>query len=355
MKKNGRQRGPEATAMSGRSLSRWQRPGAGRISGCALALLALLTLASCGGVDSVAGGGIGGTGTISVGPISALGSIFVNGIEFDTTTATVDLNGSQANGSVLQVGMVVTVDGTVNADGRTGMATSVVYDDNLQGPITAIDQASGTMTVLNQTIRTDSGTLFVTGGAMSGLAGLGQGDIVAVSGLPMDDGSIHATRISQQAAGSEFQISGPVEAATGTTFMINGQIVDISQLSSGMGMPSMNGNGPQNRTNGTVPQNGDIVAVIGELNGEGIMIASKLRMLNSLPTGNRQMGLTGYIQTASDGSFTMGASMMGKVTVLVTPETVFSTGSADDLRQGAQVRVTGSMSMGTITAQEISF
>jgi hypothetical protein len=350
-------RASEAKPMNYRSHSGRQRWTAGKAGCYALSLLALLILGSCGsgGADSVAGGGTGGTGTVSVGPISDLGSIFVNGIEFDISKASVDVNGSQAAGGMLQRGMVVTVDGTVNADGRTGVANSVVYDDNVQGPISAIDQASGTFTVLGQTIHTDSETLFATGGPSPGLADLSLGDFVEVSGLPTADGSIHATRISLPAAGDQVQITGPVSGAMGTTFMINGLTVDISQVASGMGMSQMNGNGQQNGGNGSGPQNGDVVAVTGALDGDGVLIASQLRRMTPLPAANRQMQLAGYIQTATADSFTIAASMMmGTMTVQIDQGTVFTGGSAADLKPGVRVGVTGSMSMGTITAQEIS-
>ena len=61
---------------------------------CSLGVLAIGTLAACGGgADSgsgigVADGGIRGTGS-SVGPVSGFGSVFVNGVRFDTS----DLNG----------------------------------------------------------------------------------------------------------------------------------------------------------------------------------------------------------------------------------------------------------------------
>ena len=64
-----------------------------------------------------AGGGIGGTGR-AYGEITAFGSIFVNGIEYSTTTATITINGvvqPVGDQSALKVGMAVLVDGTVNA------------------------------------------------------------------------------------------------------------------------------------------------------------------------------------------------------------------------------------------------
>lgn len=339
---------PEATATNCRRRSGWLLMAVGKISFCALALLALFTMASCSGStegdDSVASGGIGGTGTISVGPISALGSIFVNGIEFNTDQAVVELNGATTNAGMLKVGMVVTVEGTVNEDGRTGVATSVVYGDNLHGPISAINQLTGSFTVLGQTIHTYQGTVFDTGSAIPGFAGLGLDDIIKVSGLSGADGSIQATRISQGSTGETMQISGPVSNLTGTTFRINNLTVNFSGISQGGHMSNMNGNSPQN---------GEVVEARGSLDDNGILIADYLRIMEPFSEGTRQMQLAGYIQTATPGSFTV-ITPMGFMTVLANQGTVFTGGTAADLIPGAGVRVKGSMSMGTLTALEIS-
>ena len=54
-----------------------------------------LFLAGCGGGgnSSLAGGGIGGTGITASGAITGFGSIFVNGIEFETAGASRDVDG----------------------------------------------------------------------------------------------------------------------------------------------------------------------------------------------------------------------------------------------------------------------
>lgn len=337
MKKNGQRNGKAISAgCCGLSYRQWL---AKKIGGCALSLLALLLLVSCGGGgDTVADGGIGGTGTISVGTISALGSIFVNGIEFDTNTAVIDLNGASAGQSSLRVGMVVTVEGTLNEDGSTGIATSVTYDDNLQGPISAVDPAAGSLTVLDQEIRTDEATVFDTGAALPGLAGLSPGDVIEVSGLTNADGSILATRISQGAGGQMAEITGQISSATATTFQINNLTVEFSGAS--QGMPRRN-----------APQNGETVEVRGFLDNDGILVASQLQM-KSFSGDNRQMQLEGYVQTMTGNTFTVAAPM-GALTVKIDQQTVFTAGTAADLGAGVLVEVTGSMYKGTLTAREI--
>ena len=104
-------------------------------------MLATLLSASGGGrggdslASSGSGGGIGGTGYSSSGTIDGFGSIFVNGVEFETDEALIELDGKTATAGELGLGMVVLVTGTVNEDGITGNATHVVFDDEVEGPV----------------------------------------------------------------------------------------------------------------------------------------------------------------------------------------------------------------------------
>jgi hypothetical protein len=75
----------------------------------------MVSFGSGGGGGMTAGGGIGGTGVISSGTISAFGSIVVNGTEFDTSNAAIIVNGEEIGVGDetaldnLDIGRVVTV------------------------------------------------------------------------------------------------------------------------------------------------------------------------------------------------------------------------------------------------------
>jgi hypothetical protein len=91
----------------------------------------------------MAGGGIDGSGIISSGVVSALGSIVVNGTRFDTSEAEAIVNGEMGVGddfvlANLDIGRVVTVEGTVSQDGQSVQANRVVYSDNVAGPVTSV-------------------------------------------------------------------------------------------------------------------------------------------------------------------------------------------------------------------------
>src|SRR3989304_427599 len=206
----------------------------------------LLAVTSCGtttGDNDYAGGGIGGTG-VSVGKITEAGStsVDVNGVAFDTTNASVTVDGVAGNQNNLKVGMIVKVDGTFNQDGTTGVATNIEFKDILEGPVELVDPASNTIVVLGQTVIVDSATYFDdffdldSNGAVDVTEFMNDivvGNIVEVSGFVDTDGIIHASYISLKYEifeddGSEIEFKGIIANldADAMTFTIGIQTID---------------------------------------------------------------------------------------------------------------------------------
>ena len=102
-----------------------------------LLIIAVIAGVACGGGGSVASVGSGGTGTLSastfsVGTITGFGSVFVNGTRFEDTNASVSDEDGARSRNDLKLGMVVKVQGSVNASG-TATASSFSFDSELQG------------------------------------------------------------------------------------------------------------------------------------------------------------------------------------------------------------------------------
>ena len=200
--------------------------------------LALATLlGGCGGgSETVAGIDAGGTpdpvatNIVSSGTITGFGSIIVNDVHYDTSDAQFVVDGAAASQSALAVGDVVVVQGTLSDDGTTGTASSVTFDDAVEGPVSAIDLAGSTLIVLGQLVHVDADTSFDDGIIPASLEGLTVGDIVEVSGFLRADGSIAATRIETKPAGAEFEVTGSVANldTSALTFTIGGLTVDYS-------------------------------------------------------------------------------------------------------------------------------
>lgn len=161
-------------------------------------LLAVLGL-GCGGGSLADNGGMSGTG-ISQGTITAFGSIFVNGVEWDLDGASIEVDGVDADESALRRGMVVRVEGDFAANGLSGTAMSVVFDDDVEGPITGdpIPMDAGTrkrFDVLDIVVIADAASTVFDGGAS--FDGLARNQVVEVSGFTDDTGQLWATRIER--------------------------------------------------------------------------------------------------------------------------------------------------------------
>lgn len=201
------------------------------ITGLLLFLLALLS--SCGG--GIGSGlqlanGLGGTG-ITMGRVTGFGSVYVNGIHFNTDNATFFRDGiADKAQDDFHAGEIVKVKGTVNSDGKTGTATEVSFSDVLEGSVTAT-ASNNTLKILEQTVMIDSLTLFH---GFKKLADLQLGNIVEVSGFTNAQGAIEATSITllQQGftAGSILEVEGNISVldTTAKTFKINDLLVDYS-------------------------------------------------------------------------------------------------------------------------------
>lgn len=209
----------------------WWAPLAGLL---ATGLVASL-VACGGGGGSSAGVGTGGTGSFAVGSISGLGSIIVNGVRYDDSSASVeDDDGTAGSTSSLSIGQVVEVHGSVNSDGVSGKATRVTYYSELRGPVTEIDTGAGTLKVFGQVVKVTPTTVFL---GASDLAGLAVGNVVEVYGLPDASGVITATRINREANtisaySSDFRMRGVISGLSGTApnqqFMIGTVTVNLN-------------------------------------------------------------------------------------------------------------------------------
>lgn len=203
----------------------------GWIRETALCAVVASLLTACGGGGGTLAG-ISGTGIISEGTVTALGSVFVNGVEFDTDNATIIVDGERASEADLAVGQVVTVTGTLETE-SAGVARTVVADRLLDGPVEDLDRRNGIITALNQTVLLDESTVFV-GFSRSDLT---EFNLIAVDGFVNERGEIVATAVRRGAegfvygAGTPTDVEGSISGLTSTSFEINGLRVDYSSAS----------------------------------------------------------------------------------------------------------------------------
>jgi hypothetical protein len=244
---------------------------------------AAMLLASCDGPNVAGIQGSGGpTPAAAVGPITGFGSVFVNGVEYITSNAQISIDHQPGTEAQLHAGDVVTVKGTVNADGVTGTATAVSLDGDVAGPVTQIDLTANTLVVLGQTVQVTGATLFDESLQPADLTSLQTGSLVEVSGFSNAAGGIVASRIDLKAAGSNLQAKGVIAALDTTThtFRINALTVDYSNS---VATPTL--------------ANGSAVEVQGtNLTPAGALIATHIELLHGLDTTiNQRLDIDGII------------------------------------------------------------
>ncbi|HED33480.1 MAG TPA: hypothetical protein ENJ08_04570 [Gammaproteobacteria bacterium] len=193
-------------------------------------------IVACGGSGGFSVAGIGGSGFISSGSISSFGSIFVNGVEFNTDSATFDIEDVSGSQQDLSVGMVVQISGSINPDGVTGTATSVRYGDQLEGPIDDTvtsnpDNTEKSFNVLGTLVIVDS-TNTVFEGTGFGYDTIAQNNVVEVSGHYDQNNALRATYIALKAItfnpASAVEMEGNISGLSGTGFSIRNVSIDAS-------------------------------------------------------------------------------------------------------------------------------
>lgn len=160
-----------------------------------LGLLTLgLALASCGG--GVESGGTGMSAGYSSGAITGFGSVVVNGVHFDESTAHIhDADGNTLSRDALRLGMTVEIEsGAIDSTALTATAQDVNVISDLLGPVSAVDAAASTVTVLGQTVRITASTLFDSALA-GGLSALGVGQVVEVYAIFDPVNRVYAARL----------------------------------------------------------------------------------------------------------------------------------------------------------------
>ena len=219
-------------------------------SGIALLLTALAGCGGSGSSDAPATPNTpSATDQTTVGQITGFGSIYVNGIEFDTVGASYEVDDAMASDDdALAVGMVVKVEGSVSADGLTGKAFSVSYDDDIEGVVENLavtdDPDVKTFVVMDVTIVADANkTNFDNDDSSFSFDTIADGDVVEVSGDYGPDDRLYATYIEKQDADDdEYEAKGVVSLYDGgSNFVLelrNGSTLNVT-VAPGAEIPSV--------------------------------------------------------------------------------------------------------------------
>lgn len=305
-------------------------------------LLALgAAAAGCGGGGGeLAGIGSGGTGQVagsfSTGPISGFGSVIVNGVKYDDSAASVaDDAGRTRRLGELGLGMIVEIEGTVDAAAGTGTARAIRIVGQLAGTVASLDAAAGRFVVLGVVVQTDASTVW---SSAAGLAGLGVGGPVEAWGFAdPSTGMLRASRVDTRGdveglARLRGPASGYDRAAARLT--IGTQVVDLRAAGE---LPARIDDGTEVRVAGLAVAAGQVLRAV------------RLDLV-------RPQVADGVADARVDGTVSRFESIsrfaVAGLRVDASGATV-SGGSAASLRNGARVRVIGSVTGGTLVARSL--
>jgi Domain of unknown function (DUF5666) len=224
-------------------------------------LLAALTVAACGGGGGGVDPGTGGTGSFSRGAITGFGSIIVNGVRHDNSSASVsdedDEDRPGRSNDDLKLGMVVTVSGTAGSGTGTATASVITFGSELKGPVQSINGSTMTATsttstgtgtgtgtptvvtgtqtlvILGQTVIVGTRTVFDPLSLPGGFADIKVGNVLEIHGhLDPAANKLMATRINLEDNANAYKITGNISSlSTGSkSFKIGSETISYSAI-----------------------------------------------------------------------------------------------------------------------------
>lgn len=286
------------------------------------------------------GGGVEGQGTGSVsyseGPISGFGSIIVNGIHFDESTASIRSDdGSVLRREDLKLGMTVRVTaGAIDRVLGTAVAGSVQVGSDLVGTVAVNDLASGTLRLLDQTVRITASTVFderIAGGQ----SGLVPGSTVEVFAILDPVTEVYAAqRVQLASAPPALKLRGVVSA------------LDTAQRTFRMGGATLAydaGSAPAGLANGQLLR----LALQAVPDGLGRWVVSRFAEGASDPDDGDEAEIESVIASyVSNADFTLSGVRVNAASARIEPAGAL-------LAAGVRVEVEGTMRGGVLVADKV--
>ena len=318
-------------------------------------ITAMIVMGSCnqmGGSGDVAEGGIGGSG-ISTGPITDFGSIFVNDIEWFIDDSEIEFDGEAGSEDDLRIGMVVRVQGEIDKENRTGEASEVFFDDELEGPVESIvvieAEQTKELTILGQKvwIDADSTRFYDDESADFGFDSIGVDDVVEVSGLLDHLGVIRATHVEREGVVvlgvTEVEFQGLISGFTGggSSFMIGEVTVTFDPEGNDTDLSDLPGG----------PANGVLVEVEGVFNAVNQVFAIEIELEDEFDEDDvDDFSITGFVSDfVSVADFFVGGRRVD------ASGAEFERGTAAMLEDGRRVEGEGDLVDDVLIADEVEF
>lgn len=310
--------------------------GALRAGFAALAVLLLVAGCGGGGGDNMPSGR-----AFTEGTITGFGSIIVNGIRFDESTAQVsDDNDQLHDKSELKLGMNVEVESSdIDRASNSAKASHVGFGAAIVGPVSAISTGTTpkTLTVLDQIVEISDTTVFDES-LTNGLDSIKINDVIEVHAL-LDTVTGHylAKRIEPDPAATVFKLRGVVADLdfTAKTFKIGGALINFAGLAAA--------DLPNNFANGLKVR----VRLQTAKNSSGEWVAISIRAGERRVEDQDEAEVRGTIT-----DFTSLASFSVNGLPVDASKAAFPDGTAG-IQKGAEVEVEGAIVNGVLVATKV--
>jgi hypothetical protein len=308
---------------------------------------AILTEGGIGGSGIIlAEGGIGGSGVV-IGNITGFGSIYVNGVKYNTDNTQFYRDGKLATQDDFSLGENIEISGSVDAGTGTGIADTISYDSDIKGVVTVVSTDNQSIRIMGQDIVT---TLLTVLNGFEQLQDLTIENYVEVSGSRDSAGILVASSIKLISPffienSSSIAIEGEITRVNEDLKMILVQdtIVDYSGVTRLI-------------SEDNEPKVGEYVEIESELNyiDDKIVIASVVNTEKSYQhfDVNTLLAVKGLV-TDFDANSPFRFRVAGQP-MLVTPETRLLTGDWGDIFLDIVLSVEGLVNEdGTLVASTI--
>ena len=235
------------------------------------------------------------------------------------------------------------IEGRIDQDGVNGTATRVAFNDEVEGPVQSIDLVTLRLVVLGRTVQVGPQTSFDDRISPRSLEGLAVGDRIEVSGRVATTGVVEATRIERKTAQSSVEVKGTIASLD-----TNARSFALSQLTVSYASAQLNGFASGQ------PANGDRVEAFGTVDGNGVLVATRIEKEGGGFAGNADdqadyEGLVTSFVSATD------FSVAGQ-RVTTTASTTYEGGNASSLALDVPVEVEGRFNAsGVIVATKVQF
>jgi len=308
-------------------------------------LLVSMLICACNAEQQLAEGGIEGTGR-TIGPISGFGSVYVNGIRFDTSNTSFTFEGKPGSQDQLFQGMIITASDDTSAGDPVASASFVDFRFNLIGAVDHVeeeDKLANSFKAVGQVILLNELTVIRNADSYDDFA---DDDVVAVSGFRRANGQIVATyieKVDTENPGllNATVLEGRVQANDTRlfTFRIGDQLINYA--SAQLDLPA------------GVLENGLLVRVAGQEAGEQL---KAFTIEEPQPAGPDTsdidaVSISGLVTEVGTEAFTLNDTP-----VTMTSATSLQNGDRSDIVINANVLVRGLQdSRGEVLADEIIF